>query len=117
MAVRPKQATENYCRSASGFVSFVTESRRDQRTNATHKRLVRAAAVRHRRLTIEPLDDRSLLAPLVNTGSAIDIIYALPAGADAIFLEDDGVNGNGLLQLRSGNGTFDATVFANPTGS
>src|SRR5947209_7306478 len=72
---------------------------------------------RHRRVMLEQLEDRSLLAVLVNTGTAADVIYTLPPTADNVFLEDDGTSGNGMLQLRSSNGTFTKTVFANPTGS
>ena len=32
-------------------------------------------------------------------------------------LEDDGVAGNGLSQLRSTNGSFETTTFANPSGT
>ncbi len=58
-----------------------------------------------------------MLAALTNIGTAADIVYTLPAAVDTVFLEDDGTSGNGMLQLRSANGTFDTTVFANPSGS
>src|SRR5262245_8210994 len=57
------------------------------------------------------------LEPLANTGSAANIVFNLPAGADAAFLEDDGIPDNNTSQLRSANGTFETTVFTNPTGS
>jgi hypothetical protein len=57
------------------------------------------------------------LASLTNTGTTADVIYTLPAAADAVFLEDDGSPDNGMLQLRSTSGAFDTTVFANPVGS
>ena len=75
------------------------------------------AAKRHRRVLIEPLESRALLAPLVNTGTAADLIFTLPASASTAVLEDDGIPGNGVSQLRSANGTFDTTLVANPTGS
>ena len=75
------------------------------------------AAARERGLFVERLEDRSLLAQLVNVGTAADVVYNLPASASVVFLEDDGVSGNGMLQLRGGNLTFDVTPFANPTGS
>src|SRR6476469_1219021 len=80
-------------------------------------RFRRRAARRNRRLLFEAFEDRSLLATLVNTGTAADVIYTLPATTNTAFLEDDGTSGNGTLQLRSSNGTFTTTVFANPTGS
>jgi hypothetical protein len=80
-------------------------------------RFRRRAARRNRRLLFEALEDRSLLATLVNTGTAADVIYTLPATTNTAFLEDDGTSGNGTLQLRSSNGTFTTTVFANPMGS
>jgi hypothetical protein len=79
--------------------------------------LRRRARARNRRLIFEAFEDRTLLAVLVNTGTAADVIYTLPATASTVFLEDDGVSGNGMLQLRTFSGTFTTTVFANPTGS
>jgi hypothetical protein len=77
----------------------------------------RGFAPRHRRLCFEPLEDRSLLAQLVNTGTAADMVFTLPAAAGVVYLEDDLTLGNGISQLRSTNGTFDTTTFVNPTGS
>lgn len=57
------------------------------------------------------------LEPLANTGTAADVVFNLPAGADLAFLEDDGIAFNGMVQLRSANGTFETTVFAQPTNS
>src|SRR3954469_463227 len=57
------------------------------------------------------------LEPVTNNGTATDIIFNLPASASTAILEDDGTIGNGLSQLRSGNGTFETTTFVNPTGS
>ncbi|MBW8885759.1 MAG: hypothetical protein JF612_13500, partial [Planctomycetia bacterium] len=57
------------------------------------------------------------LEPVTNNGTATDIIFTLPASASTAILEDDGTIGNGLSQLRSGNGTFETTTFVNPTGS
>src|SRR5450432_1937932 len=53
-------------------------------------------------------------AVLANTGSAANMVFNLPAGADDAILEDAG---NGTMQLRSANGTFETTVFNSPTGS
>jgi hypothetical protein len=57
------------------------------------------------------------LEPLLNTGTASNVIFKLPAAGSTAFLEDDGTSGNGLSRLRSGNSTFEATTFANPTSS
>jgi len=57
------------------------------------------------------------LEPVINTGSATSITITLPTAASVAMLEDDGVAGNGLSQLRSANGTFETTTFANPTGA
>jgi hypothetical protein len=58
-------------------------------------------------------------AVITNSGTAADIIYNLPGGDgnNLAILEDDGVPGNGLSQLRSGNGSFDTVVFANPANT
>src|SRR5437763_1836350 len=88
-----------------------------QRRGARQRRFARAAAARHRGVVFEPLEIRSLLATLTPTGTTADVIYTLPAAADSVFLEDDGTSGNGMVRLRSSNGTFDTTVFANPSGS
>ncbi|MEQ1921297.1 MAG: LamG-like jellyroll fold domain-containing protein [Pyrinomonadaceae bacterium] len=55
------------------------------------------------------------LEPISNTGTASDVIFELPAGANAATLGDDGTGGNGMSRL-SGS-TFEDTDFANPTGS
>ena len=74
-------------------------------------------ALRWRRLVFEHYEPRTLLSVLTNTGTAADVVYTLPATANQVFLEDDGTSGNSMLQLRSANGTFDTTVFANPGSS
>ena len=52
------------------------------------------------------------------TGSTVtNLVFNLPAGPSTAFLEDDGTSGNGISQIRSGNGTFETTTFANPSGS
>jgi autotransporter-associated beta strand protein len=56
------------------------------------------------------------LEPISNSGSATDIVFNLPATASTAVLEDDGTTVNGIAQLRSSNGTFETTVFANPSG-
>jgi len=58
-------------------------------------------------------------AVITNSGTANDIIYNLPGGDgdNLAILEDDGVPGNGLSQLRSGNGSFVTVVFANPANT
>src|SRR5580765_1121393 len=93
-------------------LEWVNRRRSDQR-----KRYRGVAAARNRRVLLEVLESRSLLATLINTGTASDIVYSMADPADTVFLEDDGTSGNGLLQLRSSSGAFDTTVFANPTGS
>ena len=59
------------------------------------------------------------LEPIVNTGTATDIIFNLPGTADLATLEDDGTAGNNITRLRSTAGapTFELTDFATPTGS
>ncbi|MBX9622867.1 MAG: autotransporter-associated beta strand repeat-containing protein, partial [Gemmataceae bacterium] len=62
------------------------------------------------------------LAPIVNTGTAADVVFNLPAGGtNEAVLEDapdfPGPPGVGLTRLRSANGTFEQTDFANPTNS
>src|ERR1044072_472385 len=56
---------------------------------------------------------------ITNSGTANDIIYNLPGGDgdNQAILEDDGVPGNGLSHLRSGNGSFVTVVFANPANT
>lgn len=55
------------------------------------------------------------LEPIANSGSASDVIFNLPAGPSAATLADDGTGGNTLSTLSGA--TFEATTFANPTGS
>src|SRR5262249_12122456 len=59
------------------------------------------------------------LSPISNTGTSSNIIFNLPSGDgdNQAILEDNGNLGDGLSQLRSGNGTFETTAFANPTAS
>ncbi len=57
------------------------------------------------------------LEPIVNSGTAADIIFNLPASGNVLaILEDDGVS-NTLSRLRSNPVAFEQTDFANPTGS
>lgn len=55
------------------------------------------------------------LEPIVNSGSATDVIFNLPPTANSALLSDDGTSGNGLSRLSGAN--FEQTDFANPTGS
>lgn len=59
------------------------------------------------------------LEPVDMTGSTItDLVFNLPVGAANDFrLEDDGNLANGLTRIISNGGTFETTVFVNPTGS
>ena len=58
------------------------------------------------------------LEPVDMTGSTItDLVFNLPGANDQAILEDDGTASNGISQIRSQNGTFETTTFANPTGS
>jgi hypothetical protein len=57
------------------------------------------------------------LSPILNTGTAIDLIFDLPAAASVATLGDDGTPGNGFSTLSSTPATFENTTFANPTGS
>ena len=57
--------------------------------------------------------------PLDMTGStATNLVFNLPGGTDTQ-LEDDGISGNNVSQLRDANAMpgFDTTAFAHPTGS
>lgn len=56
------------------------------------------------------------LEPILNTGTVTDVIFNLPAVANGVFLEDNGIAADGISRLRS-DGTFELTDFANPTGS
>lgn len=56
------------------------------------------------------------LEPISNSGTATDIVFNLPATANAATLADDvGGSGNGLSTLSGAN--FENTTFAQPTGS
>ncbi|HRI04238.1 MAG TPA: Calx-beta domain-containing protein [Pyrinomonadaceae bacterium] len=55
------------------------------------------------------------LEPISNTGTASDVIFELPTGANAATLGDDGTGGNGMSRLSGA--TFEDTDFANPTSS
>jgi murein DD-endopeptidase MepM/ murein hydrolase activator NlpD len=55
------------------------------------------------------------LEPIINSGTATDIIFNLPAGPNTVTLGDDGSTGNSLSQLSAG--TFEKTDFATPTGT
>ncbi len=58
------------------------------------------------------------LEPVINSGTATDVIFNLPDSADTVFLEDNGSTASdGLLRLRSSTATFEQTDFAIPTGS
>jgi autotransporter-associated beta strand protein len=60
--------------------------------------------------------DYSHLTPIDNSDTAADVVFNLPAGAQAR-LEDNGIVADGISQLRSLNSTFELTIFANPTNS
>jgi uncharacterized repeat protein (TIGR01451 family)/CSLREA domain-containing protein len=55
------------------------------------------------------------LEPILNVGTADDIIFNLPAGPNAITLADDGTSGNTNSKLSGA--TIEAAFFTNPTGS
>jgi hypothetical protein len=57
------------------------------------------------------------LEPLANGGSAANLVFTLTGGDDVAILEDDGVAGNGISRLRSGNGTFETTTFTSNTAT
>src|SRR6266540_358995 len=58
------------------------------------------------------------LEPVDMTGSTVnDLVFNLPGTADDAILEDDGTAANNTSRLRSGNATFETTVFTNPSGS
>ncbi len=55
------------------------------------------------------------LEPILNTGSATNIIFNLPAELNNATLSDDGISGNNLSRLLGA--TFESTTFATPTES
>src|SRR5436190_2748861 len=55
------------------------------------------------------------LEPIVNSGSATDVIFNLPPGPNAATLGDDGTTGNTISRLSGA--TFETTDFTNPSGS
>ena len=57
------------------------------------------------------------LTPLVDTGSAGNIVFNLPAGPNSATLGDNGTIGDTLSRLSSSPVTFEQTDFANPTNS
>jgi hypothetical protein len=57
------------------------------------------------------------LEPIINSGTATDVIFNLPAAASVATLGDDGTSGNGMSRLSSAPATVELTDFANPTGS
>ena len=91
--------------------------------SATHFKTSAANSPTNSRVAAAALSYTPLLPPppavITNSGTANDIIYNLPGGDgdNLAILEDDGVPGNGLSQLRSGNGSFVTVVFANPANT
>jgi fibronectin-binding autotransporter adhesin len=57
------------------------------------------------------------LSPIANSGTAVNVIFNLPASSDNAVLEDDGTTGNNVSRLRSVNNTFEQTTFTNPSAS
>lgn len=55
------------------------------------------------------------LEPIINSGTATNVIFNLPAGTNDVTLSDDGTIGNNLSRLLGLS--FETTYFANPTGS
>jgi hypothetical protein len=55
------------------------------------------------------------LEQISNTGTATDVIFNLPAGPNAVTLNDDANNGNGLTRLFGA--TIAQTIFASPSSS
>src|SRR5262249_36260704 len=57
------------------------------------------------------------LEPITNTGTTSQAIFNLPSGDgdNQAVLEDNGNLTDGLVQLRTSNGTFETVVFSNPT--
>ncbi|MFO0813423.1 MAG: hypothetical protein U0796_09400 [Gemmatales bacterium] len=58
-------------------------------------------------INLEPVD----ISGTLYTNLDINLTF----NADQAVLEDDGVTGNGISQLRSLNGSFETTIFQNPT--
>jgi uncharacterized repeat protein (TIGR01451 family) len=70
------------------------------------------------------LDDGALstiyysgLTPITDNVVVADRVFNLPGTLDQAVLEDNGVAGDGISRLRSANGTFESTDFADPTNS
>jgi len=58
------------------------------------------------------------LEPIDMIGSTVgNLVLNLAAAGDQAILEDDGTAGNGISRIRSLNGSFETTTFANPTAS
>ena len=57
------------------------------------------------------------LEPLINGGSAANLVFTLSGADDQAVLEDDGIAGNGISRLRSINGTFETTTFTSNTAT
>lgn len=57
------------------------------------------------------------LEPIVIGGTLTDVVINLPVAASNAILEDDGILSNGMLRIRSGNGTFETTTFPSPSNS
>jgi uncharacterized delta-60 repeat protein len=54
------------------------------------------------------------MTPLANTGTAANAVFKLPDGTVVATLD---AAGSGMVQLVSGNGSFETTTFAAPAGS
>jgi hypothetical protein len=57
------------------------------------------------------------LSPIVNTGTATNVVFNLPATATNAILEDNGTVGDTLNRFRSSPVNFEQTDFVTPTGS
>ncbi|MBK9527132.1 MAG: VCBS repeat-containing protein [Acidobacteria bacterium] len=77
--------------------------------NANDGNIVMAGGTRTGTITYTGLE------PIVNSGTAADVIFNLPAVLNVATLADDGVGGNGLSRVSGA--TFETTDFANPTSS
>src|SRR5262249_10308548 len=57
------------------------------------------------------------LQPLMNDGTAPDIVFNLPDGTVVATLHDDATPNDNMSELVSNNGAFEVTGFLDPTGS
>lgn len=117
-------------RSLGSFTKFITFNGNSPETKPGDKLIITGgAAVTQASVDFFNLSDGIILLdgelvqfqglePIDISGLTIaDLVFNLPSTDDNAILEDEGIAGNNILQLRSINNTFETTVFKNPTSS